>query len=180
MPFVVAPSKDNFTTDISAIFEDFKYSMGLPEVPNLLKVMGHSENVVKGTWSLIENILVHGSTPRSVKEMLIMSISLSRGGPYSQKANSIINRMIGIDVHHYHSLSSNPNEMHSHILRDILIFGTKCAKDPQSLTCEDFKSLEKYNLTPSEIVEIISVVGLAVYLNIFVDATGTISDEMFS
>lgn len=180
MPFVVVPSKDNFTTDISTIFENFKYSMGLPEVPNILKVMGHSENVVKGTWSLIENILVNGSTPRSVKEMLIMSISLSRGGQYSQKSHSVINRMIGIDTRQYHSISSNPNEMHSHILRDILNFGIKCAKDPQCLTSDDFKSLEKYNLTPSEIIELISVVGLAVYLNIFVDATGVISDEMFS
>jgi uncharacterized peroxidase-related enzyme len=180
MPFVEIPSKDNLSVEISNIFEDFKYKMGLPDVPNILKVMSHSENVTRGTWSLMENTLVNGLTPRSVKEMLIMAISISRGCNYCQTSHSVISRMIGIDTEVFQTISKKPDEISPHIIRDILNFGIKCAKDPQSLNREDFRSLEQYNLSQSEIIEIISIVGLAVYFNIFVDATGIVSDAMFS
>ena len=180
MPFVEVPPKDLLTDDISVIFEEFKYKMGLPDVPNILKIMSHSENVIKGSWSLIENILVYGTTPRSVKEMLIVAILNSRGGNSSKDSNSAINRMIGIDSDQFRAITFNSEEMHHDILKDVLNFGIKCAKDPQSLTFEDFKTLEHHNFTQTEIIEIISVVGLAVYLNIFVDATRVASDAMFS
>ena len=63
--------------------------------------------------------------------------------------------------------------------RAILAFGLKCARSPQSLTDEDFRSLTRLGLGHAEIVEVVATSALAVYANILADATGVTGDDMF-
>ena len=55
----------------------------------------------------------------------------------------------------------------------------KCARDPQSLTPADYKTLFSHGYTQSQVVEIVSMSALAVYANIMADATAMENDEMF-
>ena len=64
--------------------------------------------------------------------------------------------------------------------RDVLLFGVRCARDPQGFGEADFDVLRRHGLGEPEILEIISMAALAVYANIIADATGMRSDEMFS
>jgi alkylhydroperoxidase family enzyme len=64
--------------------------------------------------------------------------------------------------------------------RDIILFGIKCARDPQGLEVTDYDQLRHHGLNPSQIVEVVSMSALAVYANIIADATGMAADEMFS
>ena len=64
-------------------------------------------------------------------------------------------------------------------LREMILFALKCSRDPQSLAETDYAKLRKHGLENKEIVEIISMAGLAVYANILADATGMEEDPMF-
>ena len=64
-------------------------------------------------------------------------------------------------------------------LREMILFALKCSRAPQSLTEVDYARLRRHGLEHKEIVEIISMAGLAVYANILADATGMEEDSMF-
>ena len=57
-------------------------------------------------------------------------------------------------------------------VRDIVVFGLKCARNPQGLTEADFEGLRRHGLAQSEIMEVIAMAALAVYANTIADATG--------
>ena len=65
-------------------------------------------------------------------------------------------------------------------VRDIILFGIKCSRNPQSLEESDFESLRRHGYKQPEIVEVIAMSALAVYANIMADATEMDQDEMFS
>jgi hypothetical protein len=59
-------------------------------------------------------------------------------------------------------------------LRDMILFGLKCSRDPQKLSETDYEKLRH-----AEILELIAMSTLAVYANILADATGMEADPMF-
>ncbi|EKU81766.1 hypothetical protein HMPREF9710_02958 [Massilia timonae CCUG 45783] len=88
--------------------------------------------------------------------------------------------MLGVSEEDLAQLSENIDSLDPPKTRAIIRFGLKCARDPQSLTSEDFSNLRGLGLTESEIMELISMSALAVYANIVADATKVENDEMFS
>jgi len=88
--------------------------------------------------------------------------------------------MLGVDEGDLAKLASNVEGLDPPKTREIIKFGVKCARDPQSLTAADFASLRSLGLTEGEIVELISMSALAVYANIVADATAVENDAMFS
>jgi alkylhydroperoxidase family enzyme len=65
-------------------------------------------------------------------------------------------------------------------LREMMLFALKCSRAPRSVTSSDHARLQSFGLSEKEILEIISMAGLAVYANIVADATGMEADEMFA
>ena len=88
--------------------------------------------------------------------------------------------MLGVSEEDLARLSANVESLDPPKARAIIRFGLKCARDPQSLTAEDFGTLRALGLTESEIMELISMSALAVYANIVADATKVENDAMFS
>jgi hypothetical protein len=56
-------------------------------------------------------------------------------------------------------------------LRDMILFGLKCSRDPQKLSEADYEKLRQHQLGQPEILELIAMSALAVYANILADAT---------
>ncbi len=165
---------------VLAVYTDFYRRMMFPAAPNFLKVQGHSSTVVQGTWDVVRNVLVTGKISRFVKEMLFVAISNDRGCRYCVAAHIACCRMLGADPQLINSLVHNVGSLTDPPTRDIVLFGLKCSRDPQSLTQADFARLHKHGLGDSEIIEIIAMSGLAVYANIMADATGVEPDHMFN
>ncbi len=154
--------------------------MGFPEAPNFIKTHGHSLAAAHGTWGLVQNVLVGGLLPRTLKEMMFVAISQSRACRYCEAAHLACCRMLGIEPAALEQLVSKVTDVSPPKARDIILFGVKCARDPQGLTDGDFDGLRRHGLAQSEIMEVISMAALAVYANIIADATGMPSDEMFT
>ena len=165
--------------DVKVVYTDFYRRMSFPGPPNFIKTQGHSASVVKGTWGLVRNVLVEGLIPRYVKEMMFVAISRDRNCRYCEAAHIACCRMLGVNAELLHSLVSDIPGMPNHTVRDMIVFGLKCSRDSQGVTEADLQPLHMHGLGMSEIVELISMAGLAVYANIMADATGAEPDEMF-
>jgi AhpD family alkylhydroperoxidase len=147
--------------------------MGFPAPPNFIKVQGHSVAAASGSWGLVQNTLVGGVLPRTLKEMLFSAISADRNCQYCEAAHLACCRMLGVSEEDLAQLSENIDSLDPPKTRAIIRFGLKCARDPQS-------TLRGLGLTESEIMELISMSALAVYANIVADATKVENDEIFS
>ncbi len=170
---------DRAGEEVRALFEDFQRRMGFPAAPNFIKVQGHSLAAARGSWGLVQNTLVGGSLPRTLKEMLFVAISADRKCRYCEAAHLACCRMLGVDADMLATLSEGVDGISPAKARDILKFGLKCSRDPQSLVKADFDALRGHGLRESELVELISMAGLAVYANIVADATAVPADDMF-
>jgi uncharacterized peroxidase-related enzyme len=153
--------------------------MGFPAAPNFIKAQGHSLAVSRGTWGLVSNVLVGGALPRTIKEMLFVAISQDRKCRYCEAAHIACCRMLGIDAITISVMMQHLDTLEPETTRAIIMFGLKCARNPQSLDNADFESLRKVGLANPEIIEVISMSALAVYANIMADATGVADDDMF-
>ena len=89
-------------------------------------------------------------------------------------------RMLGVDPGMLESLVRDVNSITNPKVRDMILFGLKCSRNPQSITEGDYETLRRHGLRQSEILELVAMSGLAVYANIMADATGMEADAIFA
>jgi uncharacterized peroxidase-related enzyme len=111
---------------------------------------------------------------------MFVAISQTRGCRYCEAAHLACCRMLGVTPHELEMLVSNVDDMSPPKVRDIILFGVKCANTPQGLSHQDFEGLRAHGLGSAEIMEAIAMAALAVYANTIADATGMAADEMFA
>lgn len=172
-------SEATATTEVADILVDFRKRMGFPEAPNFIKAQSASPSVMRGTWGLVQNVLVDGNLPRSLKEMIFVAISMDRKCSYCEAAHVACCRMLGVDEETIEQLVENVEGLMPERTRDIISFGRKCARAPQSLDDSDFQQLKDHGLDEAEILELIAMSGLAVYANTMADATRVEPDSIF-
>jgi uncharacterized peroxidase-related enzyme len=165
--------------DVQAIYADFHQRMSFPAAPNFIKAQGHSATAVQGTWDLVRNVLVKGKIPRYIKEMMFVAISKDRQCLYCEAAHIACCRMLNVEKKLLDSLMHDVTKLSDHKIRDMILFGLKCSRNPRGLTDADFERLNSHGLDQSEIVELMAMAGLAVYANIMADATAVEADAMF-
>src|SRR6476646_59714 len=98
MPNVATLEPENAPADVRAVYSDFQRRMRFPAPPNFIKTQGHSLAVAKGTWGLVQNVLVGGILPRPLKEMMFVAISQARRCNYCEAAHFACCRMLGVDA----------------------------------------------------------------------------------
>jgi len=179
MPRIPTVELDRASGEVRAIYAEFHLLMKFPAAPNFIKSQGHNASVAQGTWDLVRNVLISGNISRYEKEMLFVAISHERKCRYCEAAHIACCRMLGANEKLIHSLVYDIEGMRDHKLRDFLLFGLRCSRNPQSLTEEDFATLRKHGFDDADIVETIAMSGLAVYANIMADAIGMDADDMF-
>jgi uncharacterized peroxidase-related enzyme len=162
------------------VYEEFYSQMRFPSAPNFIMTQGHSPTVARGTWELVRSVLVLGELPRWVKEMMFVAISYERNCGYCTAAHIACCRMLKIDPEWIELAARSAHAIPDPKVRDMILFACKSARDPQSLTKDDYTALRGHGLRDSEILEIISMAALAVYANILADATQMDADESFA
>jgi uncharacterized peroxidase-related enzyme len=179
MPHLAIVEPAQASPEVRDLYLDFQRRMGFPAAPNFIKIQGHSLAAARGSWGLVQNTLVGGSLPRTLKEMLFTAISADRRCRYCEAAHAACCRMLGVDEATLGKLASNIEGIDPLKARDIIKFGLMCARDPQSLQKADFDLLRSHGLRESELMELVAMSALAVYANIVADATAVPADDMF-
>ena len=88
-------------------------------------------------------------------------------------------RMLGVSGLLLDDLVRDVNSISDPKLRDMILFGLKCSREPQKLSDTDYEKLRQHQLGQPEILELIAMSALAVYANILADATEMEEDAMF-
>jgi uncharacterized peroxidase-related enzyme len=161
-------------------YEEFSRRMGFRSPPNFITTQGHSPTVTKASWDLVRNVLLTGKIERWIKEMLFAAISKDRNCNYCAAAHIACCRMLGVDHVMLNALVRDVNSLSNPKLRDMLLFGLKCSRNPQKISEADYKKIRSHGLGQPEILELIAMSGLAVYANIMADATGMEADAIFA
>jgi uncharacterized peroxidase-related enzyme len=179
MAFISILKPDDASIEARIVYEEFYRRMSFPSPPNFIMTQGHSPTVARGTWAVVENILVKGEIARWTKEMIFVAISKDRHCRYCTAAHIACCRMLGVRPELLNALVSDVYSIPDPKLRDMILFALKSSRDPQSLAEGDFERLRGHGLKQSEIVELIAMSAFAVYANIIADATAMAPDEMF-
>jgi uncharacterized peroxidase-related enzyme len=172
-------SEDDAEDEVVRVLVDFRTKMGFTEAPNFIKAQAASHDVMNGTWDLVQNVLIKGTLPRSLKEMIFVAISVDRGCSYCEAAHVACCRMLGVDEKTLTTLLKNIDELLPERSRDIVKFAVTCARSPQALDDADFDRMRAHGLSDAELTELIAMAGLAVYANTLADATQVEPDSMF-
>ena len=180
MPYINPLLPAEAPTEVKDTYEDFGRRMGFPSPPNFIMTQGHSATVARGTWELVRNVLVSGKIERWIKEMIFAAISKDRNCNYCAAAHLACCRMLGVAPGMIEALVRDVHSLSNPKIRDMILFGLKCSRDPQSISEADYEKVRSHGLGPAEIVELIAMSGLAVYANIIADATGMQADAIFA
>lgn len=172
-------SEEDAVGEVAEVLIDFRTRMGFPEAPNFIKVQGVAPAVIRGTWGLVQNVLVEGHLPRSLKEMIFVGISVDRNCGYCEAAHMACCRMLGVDEDTLTTLVKNVDQMLPTRARDIINFAVKCARTPQELDEDDYNKMRAHGLGDAELMELIAMSALAVYANTMADAMEVEPDSMF-
>jgi len=172
-------SPEDASSEVKIVYEEFHTQMRFESAPTFITTQGHSPTAVRGTWDLVRGILVNGELARWIKEIMFVAISHDRSCRYCKAAHIACCRMLKVDPEWIELAIGNVELMPDPKLRDMVQFARKCARAPGSLTPQDYAGLRSHGLADKEIVEIITMAGLAVYANIVADATGMEDDSMF-
>ena len=180
MPKIPLLPRPQAPAESRVVYDEFYRKMSFPSPPNFIMTQGHAPTVARGTWEVVRNVLVSGAIPRWVKEVMFVAISQDRNCGYCMAAHVACCRMLGVDMVTLDQLARDVRSIGDPMVRDVVLFGIKCSKDPQSLTAEDYQSLRQHGFADAEIMEVIAMSALAVYANIIADATAMEPDEMFA
>jgi uncharacterized peroxidase-related enzyme len=179
MPHIPPLPPDDAPDEVKAVYEDFSRKMRFPSPPNFIMTQGHSPAVAKGSWGVVQNVLVNGKIERWIKEMVFVAISKDRNCHYCSAAHIACCRMLGIKPELLDDLVRDVNSISDPKVRDMLLFGLKCSKEPQNISEADYETLRQHQLGQPEILELIAMSALAVYANILADATAMEPDAIF-
>ena len=180
MPHIPVLPPAEASKESQAVYDEFYRRMSFPAAPNFITTQGHSATAARGTWELVRNVLLKGEIARWKKEMIFVAISKDRECHYCEAAHIACCRMLGVDPRMIEQMVRDVATIPDPVLRDMVRFSLKCARDPHSLERADYDLLTGHGLSQSEIVELVAMSGLAVYANIIADATAMEPDQMFT
>ncbi len=180
MPHIPVLPAEQASKESNAVYDEFYRRMSFPAPPNFITTHGHFHTAARGTWELVRNVLVNGEISRWKKEMIFVAISKDRQCQYCEAAHIACCRMLGVTPNLIEQMVRDVATIPDPVLRAMVQFSVKCARDPKSLKQADYDVLTRHGLSRSEIVELIAMSALAVYANIMADATAMEPDGMFS
>ena len=134
--------------------------------------MGERPDLMSGFWEFTKGAIVGGTLPPTVKQMVCMTIAMQNNCRYCTVAHTGALQAMGVPDEVIKSCAADPEL--SEVpppQRAMILFALKLARDPQSLSDEDFKNLRSFGLSDGEIMELIMVSTWATAINIWTDAS---------
>lgn len=177
--FPIISYDKNLHPKVKAIYEEIKADLGFGMVPNLFKSMGTHPAFLEANWTHFRSVILDGTLPRTLKEMMGVAISQVNDSQYALQV-------------HLHGLSTLG--MSEEVLRQLVTdfascplperqkkainFAVKAATTPQQLTQADYDELYQLNLSQADLFEIIATANLFTGLNQYTDAINLEIDNL--
>ncbi len=169
--------EDQATGDLLELYERSKRMYQSPVVFNLTKAIGMSEAALKFQIDMTTSFYGNMTLPQSLTALIFFTVAQKSDCEYCTAAHEVTCRMLGVDEATLTAIAENLGELNPERIRAIIEFALKAAKYPQSLKPEDYEKLRDMGISNDEIVQIVTVAGVAVYLDIMADALKVEVDE---
>lgn len=180
MPYFPTLTYDDVTNSrVKAIYEEIKADLGFGMVPNLFKSMGAEPAFLEASWIHFRRVILDGTLPRTLKEMIGVAISQANNSQYVLKVHlhglstlGISEEVLRLLVTDFESCPLPKRQ------KSVIRFAVKAATQPQQLTQADYDQLYQFNLTQPELFEIILTANLFTGLNQYTDAIDVEIDSL--
>lgn len=144
---------------------------GVPN--NLISSLSERPDLLASTWALVKGVMVGGTVPSTVKEMILMAIAMQNDCQYCSVAHTKALEAMGVPTSVIESCASDPELAQiPPPQRAIIKFGLKTARDPKSVTDDDFQTLRDYGLSDGEIMEVTMLAACGNFLDTWADVSG--------
>ncbi|HEX9723405.1 MAG TPA: carboxymuconolactone decarboxylase family protein [Vicinamibacteria bacterium] len=151
---------------------------GEPDVPNnLITSLSERPDLLAATWELFKRLVIGGMLPPTVKEMIFMAIAAQNDCRYCSVVHTKALEAMGVPSDVIRSCASDPELAQvPPPQRAMIKFGLKTARDPKSVTDEDFRTLRDYGLSDGEIMEVTMLAAYGNLLDTWADVSGISPD----
>lgn len=149
------------------------YGLGADAPTNWFTSQSERPDILEATWALFKGILLQGQLPPTVKQMISMTIAMQNNCRYCTVAHTNALEGMGVPTEVIQSCASDPDLAQvPPPQRAMLKFGLKTARNPQSVTDEDVRTLRDHGLTDGEIMEVVMVAAWSNFLDAWADVSG--------
>lgn len=162
--------EDEATGEIGEVYDEIKRELQIPFVPNILKALAASPEMLRLQWEMTRAYNNYTTLPQSLIAMIGYTIATKSDCVYCSVGNELTCRTLGVDEETLEKLVKDLDNLNPKRVRAIIEFSLKVAKDPQGLVREDYDLLRNQGITDEEIIEIIMVSALSVYVDVLADA----------
>ncbi len=162
--------EDKATGEVAEIYDQVKRELQVPFVPNFLKALGASPDMLALQWDMTRAYYKHTTLPQSLIAMISYTIAQKNDCTYCSASHELTCRTLGVDEGTLDKLVKDLGNVKPERIRAIIEFALKVAKDPQGLVRADYDKLREQGITEEEILEIIIVAAVSVYSDIVADA----------
>ncbi len=139
---------------------------------NGLIAMGERPDLLSGMWEFTKSIVLQGSLPPTVKEMIGMVIAMQNNCRYCTVGHTHALEAMGVPSEVIKSCAADPElTAVSPSQRAMIQFALKTVRDPRSVTDADLQNLRDHGLSDGEIIELIMMASWATMINIWTEVS---------
>ena len=166
---------DQASPEVQKIYAETMDELNVPFVLNWFKCQGNNASLLRGNWEKLKSVLLNGSVPMVLKQLMIYNISKEKGCMYCAQAHGIMaDSMSSLisDVSGF-KVTQNINTAHLPSSYNAAInIVTKAALTPSNITDQDFDDLREEGFSDDELQELFSHADLVNMLNTIADISG--------
>ena len=144
------------------LFTAVKGKLGM--VPNMMRTMAHSSEVLEGYLSL-SNALGRGTLPAKVREQIALAVSEANGCDYCLAAHTALGRMVGLTAEQIGD--SRRGEAIDPKVDAVLRFARKIVDHHGQVNDTDLADVREAGYSDAAIAEVVAHVALNVFTNYF-------------
>lgn len=169
------------TTDapkLETLYQEITNSGFGTEVPiNWFTAQGSRPDLLEGTWTLVQRILLEGRLPAVVKQMIATTVSMQNNCRYCSVTHTRPLEAMGVPKAVIDTCTTDLDlsqvpQPH----RAILQFALKAAREPNAMTDDDFCRLRENDLNDGEILEVAMMAAFMNFINTWADVSGIMVD----
>ena len=162
------------------VYAEIESELGFGIVPNVFRAMASCPWFLEANWNMFRSVVLHGSLPRLVKEMIGVVVSTVHESPYAQLVHlhSLGLQGVADDVLKALSAGHTSHESLSPSTVAVLQFAQRAARRPGAVTDAEFSSLTAAGLSTDEVFEVLATIQLFSAVNLFTDVASVEVDQV--
>ena len=157
LPYI---EEDEATGEVADLYETWKRDFQVPYVPNFLKAMASSPEMLAFSHVYWMAAYTHFTLPQSLISMIQYTIATRNNCLYCSANHEITCRTLGVDEDTLNKLVDDLDNLNPERIRAIIDFAWKASQHAQGLSRKDFDRVREQGVTDGEIVEIIMIAAM--------------------